>query len=118
MKFKIKPGWTKESMKAQIRAKNNGSKSTDGSLFCLYRTLNSNACAAGCFIPDELYNPQMETTSIDRVVISWPQVEQHLPLEIEAMVQMQTVHDNHQNGDVRDVLADWIDNNCEEQING
>lgn len=34
---------------------------------CCYRTSDGNKCAAGCLIPDELYSPDWETSTINHI---------------------------------------------------
>ena len=52
IKYKTINGWTKDKMKAQVRAKNNGKRSLRRSGGCAYQVTDGNRCAAGCFIPD------------------------------------------------------------------
>ena len=125
-KFKTINGWTKEKMKAQIRAKNTGvpsilRKSNDyptdkNQLFqeiCAYRGIGGNCCAAGCFIPDEEYSPKLEGKSV--IVLSATGLDFKWPLSREGMAEMQTVHDGYKGEtDMRDVLCDWIDHRVED----
>lgn len=40
----------------------------DSSLACAYRSYDGRSCAVGCLIPDDMYDPAIEGTSIDY----WP----------------------------------------------
>lgn len=109
--FKVINGWTKEKMKEQIRLKNNGTQAADDTM-CVYRTGDNNACAAGCFISDD------DVKSIGNVVVGLlpSNILSKFPLEPYGMRVMQKKHDNSErtDGDMRDILCKWIDENVEE----
>lgn len=124
-KFTTINGWTKEKMKEQIHKKNNGKKALKGEL-CRYRTNDGNACAAGCFIPDELYISDFEMngftalagTSHKALTPSREILDQFakikFPLEVAGMNAMQLQHDKTEDEtekDMRDILCAWIDEN-------
>ena len=111
-------GWTKEKMKAQIRAKNDGSKSGSyeigfGDFACKYRGDNSNACAVGCFILDEDYKSEFEGHSLQGL-LEYEEFAQ-MPLDYFGLKEMQNEHDSAikmpPDGNMRDLLCNWIDNN-------
>lgn len=115
--FETINGWTKERMKEQIRLKNNGTKAlikSEESEKCVYRTEDGNACAVGCFIPDEDYRPEMDRRTMLPTCLEkeFPELMKKLPLEPLALEQMQSIHDRGSKvGDVRIRLCDWIDKN-------
>lgn len=41
---------------------------------CMYRAPNGSKCAVGCQIPDELYDPEMEGTTISALVHDFPKL--------------------------------------------
>jgi hypothetical protein len=115
--FKTINGWTKEAMKQQIRARNNGSKAFDAHLNqCVLRegrVADGNACAVGCFIPDDKYNPEFEDWSLD--FLNEPEISSLMPLNRYGLNMMQKFHDGiigfKMNSDMRDALCEWIDQN-------
>lgn len=120
--FQTINGWTKEKMKAQIRAKNNGQPSIrkvandDGTFYttCVYRAKDGNACAAGCFIPDDKYSARtMEGWNIRHAAELDHDLRDQLPLTLDGMTHMQVLHDGYDksdfSGDMREILCKWID---------
>jgi len=81
---------------------------------CLYRTEDGNRCAVGCFIPDEVYVPTMDsdTDTSAETVIDRYDLYQYMPLDAYPMTLMQIRHDNFD--DTHKVLLNWIDENVEE----
>ncbi len=75
--MKLINGWTKETVLAKVKERNNGKKCADTFGVCKYR-LEGNCCIAGCFIPDEVYNPSMEGCAISMDNI-WEYVEKFMP---------------------------------------
>lgn len=136
--FKIQNGWTKQKMKDQIKLKNNGSKAFASSI-CCYRTPDGNACAAGCFIPDELYSGSFEGISTDgffnlkrledKIDISpedldrAKEIAKKFPLDVLGMQAMQRVHDDFKSAafpgenprNLHDELFQFIDARCYEE---
>ncbi len=132
--YKTQNGFNKASMIATIRARNKGVRSRvtfTGGTFgsCRYRSghvstgmdANPNMCAVGCFIPDELYDVEMEGYVPDSIVQDlslcqkFPQLVTHMPLCPEGMQMMQGAHDRYdKDGDVRDALEKWINTNVED----
>ncbi len=113
--FKAINGWTKERMKSQVGLKNNGTRSMKQEL-CAYRGANNNACAIGCFIPDERYNRVMDTENMDAYSLfrAFPELGQFMPLGSDGMMSLQRAHDDCNVTDLRGVLCDWIDKNVED----
>ena len=122
MKHKTINGWTKELMKAQIRS-NMKAKSIGRNEICAYRSFydgEPNACAIGCFIPDEHYTPALEGE-----VPSILDMEFHrdferltkkvrLPLNSRALRFMQIVHDESLKDNPAEEVCAWIDANVED----
>lgn len=111
MKYKCINGWTKEKMKAQIKLKNNGMRAVDPwGIICLYRTPDGNACAIGCFIPDNnqaiRYNCPIDTIH--------HQVKEYMPIELTGLIELQFLHDRNEKDNLHDVLFYWIDENVED----
>lgn len=112
MKFQTINGWTKEKMKAQIRAKNNGKVASNGKL-CLYETPDGNHCAVGCFIP-EGHQAMNATESVEWLLGYHEDLLKHMPLIKDGMYKLQVEHDKYTSTpteDVRKVLCKWIDEN-------
>ena len=64
---------------------------------CMYRGLNGTSCAAGCLIPDELYEPEMENESILNLANDFPDVKAYLRMHrrdtLRLIDRLQNVHD-------------------------
>jgi hypothetical protein len=60
---------------------------------CVYRTPAGLKCAAGCLIPDELYDPGMEGFSVIGPHSLAGQVIQRLGHDIVLVSQLQRMHD-------------------------
>ena len=65
---------------------------------CRYRAKDGSACAAGCLIPDELYNPDFEgNRAFNRygqtgvIVDVWPDIDYEVAVFID---EIQRIHDN------------------------
>jgi hypothetical protein len=113
------PGWTKNSIIAQLILKNNGSRSgiqdLDGDFICRYRGPDGNACAIGCFLPDDLYSRSMEGMNVRQLfkllggvdAITW------MPLSVPAMEELQAVHDYRGEGEALKAMIDWVNENVE-----
>lgn len=55
MKYKLTNGWTKESVMAQVKKYNDGTRAAEergGTVYCQYLSPTGNRCAIGSFIPD------------------------------------------------------------------
>jgi hypothetical protein len=65
---------------------------------CLYRTENGHKCAVGIFIPDELYNPDMEGLNSGTLIGKFPGVLEAGGVDTEQdqdfMRVLQTAHDS------------------------
>lgn len=114
IKYKTINGWTKDKMKAQVRAKNNGHRSTKAG-GCAYESTDGNRCAAGCFIPDG-HAALGYGDFIDMLIARYPELANYMPLEFNHdMYKFQLAHDTASDEeDVREVLCEWIDKNVED----
>jgi hypothetical protein len=108
-------GWTKESIVKRLWWRNTGKKSGSidrkAGFQCRYRGDNGNACAVGCFIPDDLYHPSMEGLSVVFLLKDFP-LAKSMPLQIEALDRLQHEHDSAV-GDPREAMIDWVNKNVE-----
>ena len=66
--------------------------------YCLYRGPNGTRCAIGILIPDKLYNPGMEKSSIDSVLTNFPKLADYLESKSMEdrvfMYKLQSCHDD------------------------
>lgn len=109
-------------MKAQIRL-NMKAKSTGQNERCLYRSFYNgepNACAVGCFIPDDQYTPTLEgkvpgildpgsNGAFKRLT-----KKVRFPLKTDALKRMQNVHDRSSEANPAEEVCAWIDRNVED----
>ncbi len=115
--FKTINGWTKARMIAQIRLRNDGTKSVNTRGGCVYQSPTGNACAVGCFIPQGDYREELDNGIGVREVFLWQEMRLAMPLAVEGLTRMQSVHDNAPSeigGDMRERLANWINENVED----
>lgn len=114
--YKTANGWTKEKMKAQIRLKNNGTQAfASRACGCVYRTETGNACAIGCFIPDDSLALNHLGT-VKSLLVSHPDLKRLMPLAGgNALSEFQEVHDSPRpTGSLHEALFAWIDANVED----
>lgn len=118
VKYRLKDGFTKDQVMAQIKAKNHGYAAMlyHGSATCAYRGEDNNCCLVGAFIPDDVYTTNMEDKdAID--VINEFNLDQYMPLSAEGMQKLQRYHDNELNTDTIDKslfynkVKEWLDEN-------
>ena len=119
---KTKGEWTKENIIDHIILNFKG-KSILGNdnTRCAYRGDHGKKCAVGMFIPDELYRPTMdkpEDTLDDmmaQTIIDKYNLSEYMPLDSDAMRDLQMVHDGTRVNDYRsnDVILEemvaWIE---------
>ena len=124
VKYRTINGWTKAKMIETIRKNNNGTRAFDSvESECMYLTTDGNRCAVGCFIPDDFLNdppehdedPFMYVGAADGLLEKFPFLRKFMPVEVEALEFMQSVHDDFEGeGDIRDRLTQWIEDNVED----
>jgi hypothetical protein len=117
-------GWTKESMKAQVRARMTAKSVTNNPRACAYRSeVNGErtACAIGCFIPNDRYTPELEgiLPLPESECVSYPKWFEltkgiKFPLDSLGLRAMQVIHDRSKQANPADEVCDWIDANVED----
>jgi hypothetical protein len=85
-------GYNRENTMKQIKAMNLGYQSSRYSE-CMYRSDDGNACLVGCFIPDNIYNENMESVAASNVIEDY-NLEQFMPLDKYDMDKLQSFHDD------------------------
>ena len=69
---------------------------------CAYRGNNGLKCAAGCLIPDEIYNRDFESVSWQLLVVI-----HHFPYNHATLItRLQYIHDNYEPKNWREELTD------------
>lgn len=114
--YTLRPGWTKEKMREAIIRGNNGKKSLrslseDDIHRCAYRAPDGNKCAAGCFIPDDMYSTKLEGRCVGQLP---DYITDQFPLSEYAMQRLQSVHDTYVYGGahgVKEAILQWIEDN-------
>lgn len=84
-----------------IRAQ--GKASVDSKGDCMYRGIDGCKCAAGLLIPDEVYDPKMETVSAPQIISLYEGLS-HLKEHSRLIDAMQYAHDTHL---VDHGMAEW-----------
>ena len=112
--YKAINGWTKSKIIEQIYKGNDGFRSSKNG-YCAYRGDKNNACAVGCFIPDEVYSDNMECLSATGLINNFTILVDRVPLPVDGLEALQLVHDRNPGGtDVREALKTWINENVED----
>lgn len=116
-------GWTKEKVIAAIMAGNKGvcsmgKKSENGVSACAYRGVGGNKCAAGIFIPDELYSDKLEGVGIRYIMdnsygpppLYNENIAKVMPLDADTMSKLQQMHDSysHTEHDPRPAMIQFV----------
>src|SRR5271156_3153544 len=90
--YKLANGWTKETVMAQIKKYNNGTKATRESGSCTYLAKDGNRCAIGCFIPDG-HKALLDDGSAYHIV-DYPELAKLMPFDDRCILQVfQEIHD-------------------------
>lgn len=113
-KFKLANGWTKETVMAQIRKYNNGSRSLSEHKHegCEYLSVDGNRCAIGCFIPDNhpgLNNPDF----VSLLISKYPELEDFMPFAPQELSRFQSIHDNAPEGRVYEEIEKFLNTEVE-----
>lgn len=88
-------GWTKDSVRAQVKKFNNGSKALDkaNSELCRYENSEGNRCFIGAFLP----NDHAGLDSLDSVLelgTKFPDIAKYLPFnKVNDIIDFQQSHD-------------------------
>jgi len=130
MTYMTQNGWTVDAICDRIRARNNGTRAyNDGS--CRYRTPDGNHCAVGAFIPADcslparqrerfdipLTTPFSSEVNVGPLLQIWPELIEFMPLPLDALYELQRIHDDKGldvSVDVRTLLCDWVRQNCKD----
>jgi hypothetical protein len=114
-KFKLANGWTKETVMAQIKKYNNGSRSMiEG--YCLYEGPDGNRCAIGCFIPDGHEALNRGYNSAPTIMRCYPELQKLMPFaESCELLEFQSAHDecDGKGMGVYDAIQDFLDTKVE-----
>ena len=87
-------GWGRRRVMRQIKKNTLGKQSVrenDNSL-CMYRTDDGNCCLVGAFIPDSLYDEEMEDKSATAIIEQF-NLDGYMPMNASAMEILQNFHD-------------------------
>ena len=107
-------GWTKKKMLEHV-TNNFIYKSVTKDGYCAYRGENGDKCAVGLFIPDNLYTEDMDNgdkfqnTDVLHILERYPELNNYLPLESEALMDFQKIHDKSFSSSTKLELLDWIE---------
>ena len=77
--------------KVVIHLRKQGCRSRDGGL-CRYRDAWGHKCAAGIFIPDDVYDVDMENKPWGDIIARWPRLHM-LDIDTNLIMLLQKVHD-------------------------
>lgn len=92
---KFANGWTKETVRAQVKKFNNGSKALDNanSELCRYKNSEGNRCFIGAFIPND-HSALSSLANITNLLISYPKLIKNMPFEaLDDLIDFQVSHD-------------------------
>src|ERR1700687_936792 len=109
-------GWTKAKIVEQIKQRNDGYQSTNKDGGCMYRNnkeSSGNACAIGCFIPDDRYEPSMEGRGIRVLLDEFPSLFDYMPLPENALLELQKTHDKFAE-DTQKQMIEWVETNVQD----
>lgn len=131
--FKAINGYTKARILEVIQNTFQGKSMkvmSNGSPSCAYRGENGSKCAVGLFIPDEVYrdamdelDPKWNGTDVETSLQRFPELGQHMPLEVEALQKLQSIHDGEKlqyetdlrpTETIKNELLQWVETNVEE----
>lgn len=117
-KYKTINGWTKASMRQHV-VDNFKGQSINNHGICLYRGPEGTKCALGLFIPDELYQKDMElkigaALLYPDSIYFVPELTVVVPLEPEGLYVFQRTHDLSAPSETLEVLLRFIDNQVED----
>lgn len=107
--------WTKTKILDYIKTNFTGKsvRTMENGERCMYRDNDGHKCAVGLFIPDEKYDPLMEGECARGVVIKFG-LEKFMPLDNDALMQLQQVHDESLIGSTSRNMIRWVKANVED----
>jgi hypothetical protein len=120
--YKLINGWTKETVMAQVKKYNDGTKSvrpisnkSTSRVICLYENKDGNRCAIGCFIPDK--HPALkQVLPAYCIAEEYPGLRELMPFDMGVLNSFQRIHDRADqthNGDVYGAVQEFLDTRVE-----
>lgn len=91
--MKLINNWTLEKVCERIRERVPPQGCINNQGYCVLRNGPDDCCVVGAFIPDELYNPKMESTGIPALLNEWPKLREYMPFEGIEITKLQNIHD-------------------------
>lgn len=103
-------GWTKETVLAQVQAKNNGTRATSDTGECKYETGTGNRCAIGCFIPAG-HRGLDSGGGVVFLLSDYPELREHMPFnQLSDLQRLQSAHDDcGDDENVHAAIAEFLD---------
>jgi hypothetical protein len=110
-------GFTKQTIKHKIQTEFTDKSMNDVGV-CVYRGVDGRKCIVGIFIPDDMYVKEMDAnvdTSVAGILKKYPELTTFMPLDLEALKDLQHEHDEGDSGDgtLKEHLLDWVEHNVE-----
>lgn len=114
MKYNPINGFTKLKIIETIVQNNNGTQSLDPKLSeCKYK-MDGNACAVGCFLPDNRFTRSF-IGDVGSLLKRRPSYFKLLPLPISALYELQQIHDKCYTPDnVQKKMLEWVIDHVED----
>lgn len=113
--LKLINGWTKESVMAQVKKYNNGTKATSdiNPEICVYQNKSGNRCAIGCFIPDG--HPALGSKKpANMLIFDYPNLKYYMPFDTEdGLRKFQKAHDRAYAGKVYTSIERFLNEEVE-----
>jgi len=124
--FKPINTYTKKDIIWYLKTFNTGKKSYSQKNYqCSYKA-GSNHCAIGCFIPHG-HEGMKSAADVNSLLMDFPDLEEKMPLDIEALEELQCIHDFNPNNphmhiayqytrirNVQKRMIQWVEDNVEE----
>lgn len=113
---KLINGWTKETVMAQVKKYNNGSRSVtvreveydEYNTACVYLSPDLNRCLIGCFIPDN-HEALKSPLSACALIRYFPDLKDKMPFGEYDLQIFQSVHDESVGRSVYDAAQEFLD---------
>lgn len=120
-------GWTKAAIITLMEKTFTGYSAKGerhiGASNCAYRGDKGTKCAVGLFIPDSMYQPEMDSmqyfvdrhqngTGVEQLLELFPYLRVHMPLPVPALQELQKMHDQNENGTLQKMVQ-WVNENVE-----
>jgi hypothetical protein len=112
--YKLINGWTKETVMAQVKKYNDGTRSIvlwDDKEQCSYEDERGNRCAVGCFIPD-MHKALMDIKCASDTVANHQDLWKLVPFDGDTLDVFQRTHDRADkthDGDVYRAIQEFLD---------